>query len=129
MSLEMDQANASHVLLDSIVPSDQYCLQNALLVATAQENQISLINALSENMVTLPNFNLVMNVQHVLLENTARMVSYQEIVQWDSTVIRAPTLKTKIKSFVPQDTIALQVQFIPQFAQLERQHSREVPKM
>lgn len=46
----------------------------------------------------------------------------------DSTVIRVPTLKTKIQSFVLSDIIALQAQFIPQFVQLERQRSKEVPK-
>jgi hypothetical protein len=128
MNLETVQVSASHALPASIALRDQFSHNLVLLAHIVLENQKSLRNALSVDMVKQQSFNQAISVQFVLLENIARMELSLEIAQLVSIVIKELILKTKTQSFVQSATTALQVRFIPLFAQQEQLHSKEVEK-
>jgi hypothetical protein len=100
MNLETVLVSASHALPASIALRDQFCHNLVLLAHIVLENQKSLSNALSEDMVKQQSFNQAISVQFVLLENIARMELSLEIVQLVSIVIKELILKTKTQSFV-----------------------------
>lgn len=128
MNLETVRVSASHALPASIALRDQFSHNLVLLAHIVLENQKSLRNALSVDMVKQQSFNQAINVQFVQQENIARMELSLEIVQLVSIVIKELILKTKTQSFVQSATTALLAQSILLYAQQELLHSKKVAK-